>query len=96
MIEEEVDWIINSGKSHTRQTLYQRTLEIAWHVKTLVEKLQVKATEERIKRQMESSLRMKAIEQRMKGVKEALQRVVNIERLWDNCISDMNKIFQFT
>lgn len=55
-IEEEVDWIIDTGKYITSTMVYHRTLETAWHVNTLVGKLQVEAVEDRTRRQFEAQL----------------------------------------
>jgi hypothetical protein len=42
--EEEVDeefthWILDTGTSHSRETKYHRTIDLYWHVKTLLGKV---------------------------------------------------------
>jgi hypothetical protein len=38
-IAREVDWIIDTGTTPIRETLYHKTLEMVWHTKMLIGKV---------------------------------------------------------
>jgi hypothetical protein len=47
-VEQEVDWIIDTGTTRTQETLYHKTLEMAWHIKMLIGKVKADNDETRV------------------------------------------------
>jgi hypothetical protein len=51
-IAQEVDWIKDMGVTHTRETLFHKTLEMAWITKMLIGKVKAKRDEARKEEQV--------------------------------------------
>jgi hypothetical protein len=79
-IAQEVDWIIDMGTTRTRETLYQKTLEMVWHTKMLIGKVKENQEETRKEDQREMKTMLEDIKCRVSGLETIVKLMVEIEK----------------
>jgi hypothetical protein len=80
-VEQEVDWIIDTGETRTRETLYHKTLEIVWHTKMLIGKVKEDNDETRGMDQRELRTMVEDIQRRVSGLETIVKLLVDIEKI---------------
>jgi hypothetical protein len=79
-IAQEVDWIIDMGTTRTRETLYHKTLEMAWHTKMLIGKVKADREETRREDQCELKTMLEDIQRCVSGLETIVKLLVEIEK----------------
>ena len=79
-VAQEVDWIIDMGTTRTRETLYHKTIEMAWHTKMLIGKVKVGWEETRMEDQQEMHTLMEDIQRRVSELENIVKLLVEIEK----------------
>jgi hypothetical protein len=79
-VAQEVDWIIDTGTTCTRETLYHKTLEMVWHTKMLIGKVKADREETRMEDQREMKTMMEDIQRRVSGLETIVKLLVEIEK----------------
>jgi hypothetical protein len=79
-IAQEVDWIRDMGVTRTRETLYHRTLEMAWVTKMLIGKVKADRDETRREEQLEMKSLLEDIQRRVSGLETMFKMLVDIEK----------------
>jgi hypothetical protein len=68
------------GATHTRETLYHRTLEMAWVTKMLIGKVKADRDETYMEEQLEMKSLLEYIQRRVSGLETMFKLLVDIKK----------------
>jgi hypothetical protein len=76
----EADWVINPEATQPRETLFHKTVEIAWITKMMIEKVISESEEARQVENKENKIRMGEILCRLSSLETITKLLVEVEK----------------
>jgi hypothetical protein len=76
----ETDWVTDPGATRPRETLYHKTVEMAWLTKMLIGKVKLEREEVRKEDNRETKTMLDEIQRRLNGLETIIKLLVEVEK----------------